>query len=112
MILRLLQRLVVLVTSLVVASLVVFGFMRVLPGDPARVALGVNASDAAVAQLREQFGSLLDPLLQDRSVCIAGSLPAALTLDSIEVVDAELVAGFAIDGGIIQDPALQANGAC
>ncbi|SOC56832.1 ABC transporter permease [Ornithinimicrobium cerasi] len=56
MILRLLQRLVVLVTSLVVASLVVFGFMRVLPGDPARVALGVNASDAAVAQLREQFG--------------------------------------------------------
>lgn len=56
MILRLLQRLLVLVVSLVVASLVVFGFMRVLPGDPARVALGVNASDAAVAQLREQFG--------------------------------------------------------
>jgi peptide/nickel transport system permease protein len=30
--------------------------MAVLPGDPARVALGVNASDEAVAQLRQQFG--------------------------------------------------------
>ncbi|MFX0538630.1 ABC transporter permease [Ornithinimicrobium sp. Y1847] len=56
MILRLLQRLLVLVLSLVAASLVVFGFMRVLPGDPARVALGINASDDAVARLREQFG--------------------------------------------------------
>jgi len=34
----------------------VFAFMAVLPGDPARVALGVNASDEAVAQLRAQFG--------------------------------------------------------
>jgi hypothetical protein len=63
-------------------------------------------------QLREQFGSLLEPLLQDRSVCIATSLPAALTLESIEVADQELVAGFSVDGGIIHDPALQANGTC
>ncbi|HEU4946311.1 MAG TPA: ABC transporter permease [Kribbella sp.] len=46
----------VLVVSLAVSSLLVFGFMAVLPGDPARVALGVNASDEAVTQLREQFG--------------------------------------------------------
>jgi hypothetical protein len=63
-------------------------------------------------QLRERFGSLLDALLQDRSVCIASSLPAALTLQSIEVVDDELVAGFSIDGGIVDDPALQADGTC
>jgi peptide/nickel transport system permease protein len=56
MILRLLQRTGVLLASLAVASLLVFGFMRVLPGDPARVALGINASDEAVAQLRTQFG--------------------------------------------------------
>lgn len=36
--------------------MLVFGFMAVLPGDPARVALGVNASDEAVAELRRQFG--------------------------------------------------------
>lgn len=63
-------------------------------------------------QLRQQFGGLLEPLLQDRSVCVASSLPAALTLVSIEVVDDELVAGFDVDGGIIDDPALQANGTC
>ena len=32
--------------SLLVSSVLVFAFMAVLPGDPARVALGVNASDA------------------------------------------------------------------
>ena len=56
MILRLIERTAVLLVSLAVASVVVFGFMAVLPGDPARVALGVNASDEAVAQLRQQFG--------------------------------------------------------
>lgn len=56
MILRLIERTAVLLVSLAVASLLVFGFMAVLPGDPARVALGVNASDEAVTQLRQQFG--------------------------------------------------------
>ncbi|MGM1028893.1 MAG: DUF2993 domain-containing protein [Actinomycetota bacterium] len=63
-------------------------------------------------QLRQQFGGLLEPLLQDRSVCVASSLPAALTLESIEVLDDEVVAGFTIDGGIIDDPAMQENGTC
>lgn len=73
-----------------------------------------NVAEATVTaeQLRQQFGGLLEPLLQDRSVCIASSLPTALTLQSIEVVDDELVAGFGIDGGIIDDPALQATGTC
>ncbi|WP_347754637.1 DUF2993 domain-containing protein [Agrococcus sp. ProA11] len=63
-------------------------------------------------QLRQQFGGLLEPVLQDRSVCVASSLPAALTLESIEVEADELVAGFDIDGGIINDPALQEDGTC
>lgn len=56
MVLRLVHRTMVFVVSVLVASVVVFGFMRVLPGDPARVALGLQASDEAVAQLRDQFG--------------------------------------------------------
>lgn len=56
MIVRLAQRIAILLASLVVCSVMVFGFMAVLPGDPARVALGVNASEAAVAQLRAEFG--------------------------------------------------------
>lgn len=56
MLLRLVRRVAILVVSLAVSSVLVFAFMAVLPGDPARVALGVNASDEAVAQLRAQFG--------------------------------------------------------
>ena len=56
MVLRLLQRVAILVAGLAVSSVVVFTFMAVLPGDPARVALGVSASDEAVAQLRNEFG--------------------------------------------------------
>ncbi|MGI8717029.1 MAG: ABC transporter permease [Lapillicoccus sp.] len=62
MTLRLLQRVAVLLASLLVSSAIVFAFMAVLPGDPARVALGVNASEDAVADLRRQFG-LDRPLL-------------------------------------------------
>ncbi|WP_406052967.1 ABC transporter permease [Kribbella sp. NBC_00889] len=56
MILRLIERTGVLLVSLAVSSVLVFAFMAVLPGDPARVALGVNASEQAVAELRRQFG--------------------------------------------------------
>ncbi len=56
MLLRVLTRAGVLGASLLAASVVVFCFMAVLPGDPARVALGVNASEQAVAQLRTSYG--------------------------------------------------------
>lgn len=56
MIVRLVQRIGVLLAGLAVSSVLVFAFMAVLPGDPARVALGTSASDSAVAHLREQFG--------------------------------------------------------
>ena len=56
MVLRLIERTGVFLVSLAVSSVLVFAFMAVLPGDPARVALGVNASDQAVAELRRQFG--------------------------------------------------------
>lgn len=56
MVLRILTRLGVLLASLAVASVVVFGFMAVLPGSPARVALGVGATDEAVAAMEKQYG--------------------------------------------------------
>ncbi|MER5437038.1 ABC transporter permease [Streptomyces sp. NPDC002790] len=66
MIVRLVQRIAILLASLFVSSVVVFAFMAVLPGDPARVALGTGASDSAVSQLRTQFG--LDRSLVDQYV--------------------------------------------
>src|SRR4051812_25047445 len=59
--LRLLRQAGIFLGTLVVSSIVVFGLMAILPGDPARIALGLNASEEQVAVLREQFG-LNEPL--------------------------------------------------
>ncbi|MFD0383506.1 ABC transporter substrate-binding protein [Streptomyces stramineus] len=53
----LLRKLAALLISAVVASFVVFAFLNVLPGDPAEVALGTNATPDAVAALRHEFGT-------------------------------------------------------
>jgi peptide/nickel transport system permease protein len=56
-ILYLLKRLAIFVVSTAVAGVLVFSFMAVLPGDPAEIALGVNATPEAVAALRQEFGT-------------------------------------------------------
>ncbi len=42
---------------LVAASLIIFILLRAVPGDPARVALGVTATDEAVAELAHRLGT-------------------------------------------------------
>src|SRR5699024_11122741 len=42
--------------SLIVASVVVFALMSLLPGNAAQVALGTNATPEAVAALEAQYG--------------------------------------------------------
>jgi peptide/nickel transport system permease protein len=59
-----LKRLAVLIVSTAVAAVAVFAFMAVLPGDPAEIALGVNATPEAVAQMRSQFGTDRPPVVQ------------------------------------------------
>ena len=58
----LLKRLLVGLATFLVASLVVFTILEILPGDPARLMLGMNATEDAVQALREQMG-LNQPLL-------------------------------------------------
>lgn len=50
------KRLVLSIATLVVASLLVFLALEIVPGDPAEVMLGVNATDDAVAALRKDLG--------------------------------------------------------
>jgi peptide/nickel transport system permease protein len=50
------SRLALTAATLIVASVVVFGVMEVLPGDPARLMLGMNATPEALAALRAQMG--------------------------------------------------------
>ena len=43
--------------SLVIASLLIFLLLRAVPGDPARIALGVTATEEAVAALASELGT-------------------------------------------------------
>ncbi|MCB1342250.1 MAG: ABC transporter permease [Pseudooceanicola sp.] len=51
-----LKRLLSLIVSLVIASLVIFAVIEVAPGDPASFMLGVNAQPDTVAALRAELG--------------------------------------------------------
>jgi len=58
----LLKRLVIGLVTLFVASMVVFAVMEILPGDPAQLMLGMEATPDTLNALREQMG-LNQPLL-------------------------------------------------
>ena len=62
MILLILRRLAGFVLMLLAAAAVIFVLLDLLPGDPARFVLGINASDDAVAALRTQMGLDAPPL--------------------------------------------------
>ncbi len=51
-----LRRLIIGILTLLVASIVVFAVLEIVPGDPARLMLGINATQDAVDALREQMG--------------------------------------------------------
>jgi peptide/nickel transport system permease protein len=58
--------------SLIVASLVIFAMIEVIPGDPASFMLGLNASPETVAALRDELG--LNGSLTTRYVNWSGGL--------------------------------------
>ncbi|EXL09852.1 ABC transporter permease [Aquamicrobium defluvii] len=83
------KRLAIAAITLALASVVVFAVLEIVPGDPARVMLGMNASEAQVEQLRQQMG--LDGGPVQRYLHWAGNL---LSLDfgrsytySVPVID-------------------------
>ena len=71
------RRAISLVASLVVASLAIFVVLEVLPGDPARFMLGINATPESLVALRAQLG--LDASLPARYIgWIAGMVQGDL----------------------------------
>lgn len=76
------------------------------------VSLSVAGNEVSADDLQERFGALADTVVRGYEVCIAQYLPAALTLTSIEVSGAAVVARLNIDGAIGQNPELQQNGTC
>ncbi|RRH75532.1 ABC transporter permease [Falsigemmobacter faecalis] len=67
------SRLVSLILSLVVASLVIFAVLEIIPGDAASFMLGMNAAPDTLAALREQLG-LNGSLLSRYLVWVTGML--------------------------------------
>ncbi|WP_011580651.1 MULTISPECIES: ABC transporter permease [Chelativorans] len=95
----LLRRLAIAVATLFVASLVVFSVLEILPGDPARLMLGLNASPDALAALRTEMG--LDRPLAARYLdwlggMITGDFGRSLTYSSpvIDLVKERLAVSF------------------
>ena len=79
MLLYVLQRLAVLAATLVIASLVVFAVMDILPGNAAETILGPTATPEAVAALAHKLG-LDQPLYARYARWIAGALTGDLGL--------------------------------
>ena len=50
------RRLGQIAATVVLVALLVFGLMRLLPGDPALMLLGDRATDASIAQMHHQLG--------------------------------------------------------
>lgn len=59
---RILRDVVGMAITLILASMVSFAVLRVLPGDPARLVVGPLASEAAVEKMRETLG-LNEPIM-------------------------------------------------
>ncbi|MGV1007028.1 MAG: ABC transporter permease [Dermatophilaceae bacterium] len=73
MLLRLLERSGICLVSLAASTALVFGFMVLLPGDPARASLGINATDETVAALRQAYG-LNRPVVEQYTSWVGGLL--------------------------------------
>lgn len=69
----LIKKLIWAVATLAVASIVVYSALEIVPGDPAEVMLGINATDDAIAALREELG-LNKPVLERYFAWIGGML--------------------------------------
>ncbi len=67
------RRLLEMIPVLLVVSLLVFGFIKLLPGDPARIYAGPDAPIAAVEAARQLLG-LSDPLPQQYVRWLGGLL--------------------------------------
>lgn len=72
----------------------------------------VAGTALSAERIRQQFGLVADVILRDWTVCVADQIPAGVTLREISVQEGAVVAELDIDGAILSDSALQAEGVC
>ena len=77
---------------------------------PSSVVLGDERLDAA--DLQQQFGPIVDPLLTSQLFCVAQYLPQALDLTAVQVGDEQLVVVFGARGVALGGPEFSTLGTC
>ena len=111
----LLKRLVTFVLTLVVASMVVFAVLELLPGNAAQIILGDTATPESLAALEkklgldqpqlQRYGNWIGGLLQGRSaIIIAHRLGTVQRADTIMILEGGRVAELGPRASLAADP--------
>lgn len=89
------RRLLTIIPVLLGVSILVFGFLRLIPGDPAQVMLGERATPENIARVREQLG-LNKPIYEQYLIFISNALRGDLGRSVLrgEPVTQEIVRRF------------------
>ena len=89
------KRVLTVIPVLLGVSILVFGFVRMIPGDPALVMLGERATDENVARVREQLG-LNQPVYKQYLIFLGNAVQGDLGTSIIrgEPVTQELLRRF------------------
>jgi hypothetical protein len=80
--------------------------------EPTTIRIGNDTYTAEQLRAAPLFGGLASALLQERQVCIADSLPAALTLTEVRVEGSTLVATLDGAGATLGGAGFQQSGSC
>lgn len=80
--------------------------------DPVTIYLGDDPISVADLRNSPEFSSLAGDLLRTQTVCVADSLPQALTVVDVQVVGSDLVVRVNGDGTALSGPGLSTMGTC
>lgn len=72
----------------------------------------VNGVSSTVEELVAQYGALAESALQPQSLCVAGWLPEAFTVDQVMVRGDELVVSLSADEQVLSGEAFSTLGSC
>jgi hypothetical protein len=76
------------------------------------VSLSIAGATLDAQEVADRFGSVTERFTQTQRVCIADRLPAGLTLTGLVIEKTTAVIDIDVNGAIVSDAGMQANGVC
>jgi hypothetical protein len=80
--------------------------------DPVTIYVGEDPISVADLRNSPEFSSIAGDLLRTQTVCVANSLPQALTVVDVQVIGSDLVVRVNGDGTPLSGPGLSTMGVC